>query len=161
MHLPIRLLYDYIWISIAGFFFLHTMEAIYEKDVVSIYFYPEDNYLRLNWRGKVAKQDYVDALEFCMETLHKNQMHKILVDQRQILPLTPDEQSWLVKSWFPRFLDPLEGKAVIVIISSLMTFRDLSSKSIAKRLVDKYEKLSIRYFVEESAAKAFIINPVE
>jgi hypothetical protein len=135
------------------------MELLYGKPQVKLWFYPEHNYLRINWKGKIAKSDYVEALEFCMQQSNAKNTSKILVDQREILPLTPDEQTWLVRSWFPRFLDPIEGKAHIGIISSQMTFRDLSSKSIAKRLLDKYHKLSIRYFTEENPALKFIENP--
>lgn len=137
------------------------MEVIFDKEFLTIFLCSEHGYLRLDWRGRIAKDDYVDALEFCMKASRDHQINKILVDQRQILPLTPDEQNWLAKNWFPRFLDPLNGEAIISIISSPVTFRDLSSKSIAKRLADKYDSLKIRYFAEEAHAVQFIENPVD
>lgn len=135
------------------------MDILYAKNVVEILLNKEHSYLRINWEGKVAKQDYIDALEFCIQYLQERDINKILVDQRQILPLTPDEQAWLVRSWFPRFLDPIGGRAYLAIISSQMTFRDLSSKSIAKRLLDKYHDLTIQYFSAETPAIKFIENP--
>lgn len=134
------------------------MELLFEHDQVKLNFNPEKHLIKINWKGKISLQIYQQALNMTLEVMKNRQVRRILVDQREIKPLDETAQKWLYRQWFPNLIGELGPKIRLAIIPSPITFRNISSKSIAKRLSDKHHDMKIEYFTTEKPAVEFLMR---
>jgi len=132
------------------------MQVIYEKPQVKLFHDEERQLVRITWYGKIPLEVYQEALGFCLEYMADHKIRRILVDQREIQPLSEQAQKWLYKTWFPLLFESVGSDIRMAIIPSPITFRNISSKSIAKKLIDKHHDLKIEYHVTEKMAHKFL-----
>lgn len=137
------------------------MEIIYEQPLVKIFHDMDRECVRFVWKGKIPMEAYQEALNFGLEFLSKKQIKRILVDQREIQPLTDAQQKWLYKTWFPSLFERLGENIRMAIIPSPITFRTISSKSIAKKLIDKHHDMKIEYHTTEKMANEFLLGKLK
>lgn len=134
---------------------LKEMETIYENQFVKLDFDQDKAVIKIIWRGKIPFDIYKEALNFCLDFMTTQGLGQILVDQRSIQPLDEQAQKWLYKTWFPKLFEHMGTNISMAILPSPITFRNISSKSIAKKLIDKHHDLRIEYFNSEKLAYAF------
>jgi hypothetical protein len=137
------------------------MQIIYEQPLVKIIYDEDRECMRFVWKGKIPMDLYQDALNVGLEYMAAHQIKRILVDQREIQPLTDAQQKWLYKTWFPVLFDRLGEDIRMAIIPSPITFRTISSKSIAKKLIDKHHDMRIEYHVTEKMANEFLLGKLK
>jgi len=132
------------------------MEIYFDHQGVKLMLDRERKVVRLKWKGKVPLEIYQEALLACKSLMVQEGIQKILVDQREIEILSEKAQKWLYREWFPELIQTIGSNIKMAIIPSPITFRDISSKSIAKRLADKYHDMKIEYYQTEKRAFEFL-----
>lgn len=137
------------------------MQIIYEQALVKIFHDVDRESVRFVWKGKIPMETYQEALNFGLKYMADHQIKRILVDQREIQPLTDAQQKWLYKTWFPVLFESLGENIRMAIIPSPITFRTISSKSIAKKLIDKHHDMKIEYHPTEKMANEFLLGKLK
>ena len=132
------------------------MDKYFDHECVKVILDREREAIRLKWKGKVPLDIYKEALITCSNLMIKEGIYKILVDQREIEILSDTAQKWLYREWFPKLIDTIGSNIKMAIIPSPITFRDISSKSIAKKLADKFHDMKIEYYQSERRAFEFL-----
>lgn len=115
-------------------------------------------FIRIIWdvNKLEATPEYMEVMEKIIELLQKLGIQNILVDQRKIMQTGKNAVQYTAKQWFPKFLDLKGGKGNIIIISSPSTFRNITSKSVSKRMLMKHSQLVIRHCETESKAVEYM-----
>ncbi|UJP64561.1 hypothetical protein [Mongoliitalea daihaiensis] len=134
------------------------MQIIFEQPLVKIFHDEDRESIRFVWKGKIPMDIYQEALNFGLDYMIQHDIKRIFVDQREIQPLTDAQQKWLYKVWFPVLFERLGENIRMAILPSAVTFRAISSKSIAKKLIDKHHKMKIEYHPTEKLANDFLLG---
>ena len=132
--------------------------TIYEHEQVKLIYSQQNGLVKITWKGKISLEIYQEALNSCLELMKNHQIRRLLVDQREVQPLSEAAQKWLYKVWFPELIMQVGANIRLAILPSPSTFRDISSKSIAKRLADKHHEMKIEYLPTERRCMEFLMK---
>lgn len=102
----------------------------------------------VTWRkGPRRLDDFKAVLAHLDQLLRLHRWNKLLADQRELMPFTEDERTWVVAEWLPQAVGngPYRYAAVL---PPLDVFARLASKSVAS---ESREKLLTYQFCETEA----------
>ncbi|QMU29073.1 hypothetical protein [Adhaeribacter radiodurans] len=76
-----------------------------KKPYIEIEYIAEQEWLYINWKGKINDEMGMIGCEDILLALHKYPVKKIINDNRHVFGSWADGiNNWLINSWFPRFL---------------------------------------------------------
>lgn len=114
----------------------------YDKPKCKIYHHKDINAIEFEWFGHVSHEEFVDACDFFLELLIKYQSSKMIANNLKSEAVSPKNQDWLDKVWFPRIYE--HGYRTSAVIASKSIFNQITVKKIADKM-DK-SKYTIRFF---------------
>ncbi|MDQ3292254.1 MAG: hypothetical protein M3Q05_13285 [Bacteroidota bacterium] len=78
--------------------------SLVKKSFIEIEYDPQNEWLYVNWIGSFDEERGMTGCEDVLLALQKYQVNKIINDNRNVVGSWDEAVSWLVNSWFPRFL---------------------------------------------------------
>jgi hypothetical protein len=130
--------------------------SLYFENSIGRIWEEPDNYLRLEYRPGVR-----DAVQFrallthTAQALARQGWSKILVDQRNMTPFSPNERDWMTDEWLPRAVNEHGYRYGAVLVA-----RDVFARLAMNQFVMATRNLphTYRTFEDEEAALAWLVT---
>lgn len=115
-----------------------------------------DGYLRLEYRPGVREADPFRALlTHAAQALSRRRWDRMLVDQREMAPLSPGEQDWMAHEWLPRAVNENGYRYGAVLVANNVFARlAMNQYMMASRGLDH----RYRTFEAEDAALVWLLQ---
>lgn len=120
--------------------------------VYNIYFDPEINAVVMEWDGYATSQQFKEGTELMLETLVKNNTHKVLADIKDMVLIGMDDQHWLENSFIPRAIQA--GFRAIAMVRPDYYFNKVAVESVSYK-VDQ-DQLRINFFDNAAEAREWL-----
>src|SRR3712207_2188554 len=79
--------------------------SIVKKSFIEIEYNAENDWLYINWKGKITDEMGIVGCEDILTALNRYHVKKIINDNQNVHGQWAEGiNSWLINSWFPRFL---------------------------------------------------------
>lgn len=125
------------------------MEA---TNVYTIYYEPNLGCVVMEWDGYATSNEFREGTEIMLNTLVKNDCHKVLADIKDMVLIGMDDQQWLETQFLPRAIR--FGFRACAIVKPSNYFNKVAVETVSYK-VDK-EKLLINFFDTLEEAKDWL-----
>lgn len=120
--------------------------------VYNIYFEPEINAVVMEWDGYATSRQFKEGTELMLETLIKNNAHKVLADIKDMVLISMEDQHWLENNFIPRAIQA--GFRAIAMVRPDYYFNKVAVESVSYK-VDQ-EQLRINFFDNSTEARKWL-----
>lgn len=90
----------------------------YDKDFVSIHFFPEHKFAYSQWHRFARSEDYHDYLATTLELHTKHEIHYWLSDQREQKVIKPSDREYTTSVFMPKFIPIARLKKVAIVLAN-------------------------------------------
>ena len=130
--------------------------SLYFENSVGRIWEEPGGYLRLEYKPAArAEAAFHAILNHCAQALARQQWSRMLVDQRQMAPLSPAEQRWMSTEWLPRAVHEFGYRFGAVLVAHNV-FARLAMTQLLLGTQDLPH--TYRTFEDEGAAVAWLLE---
>ena len=126
----------------------------FENSVGRVWEEPED-FLRLEYRaGPRETVQFRALLTHAAQALSRRHWQRMLVDQREMVPLSPSEQEWMTSEWLPRAVSENGYRLGAVLVANNVFARLAMNQFV---MASRGLSHTYRTFETEEAAVAWLL----
>lgn len=124
--------------------------CVYDKPFVTITFDKKTGIIIQTWKGYCFAEDFIEAIDFSIDFLEKNNIYKVLSDIRDQRSISPNEQKY-VTSKIEKFLEK-HGKFKMAFILPKSILAGMGVKYFAEKTKTRLKKELTRFFENTESA---------
>ena len=131
--------------------FYEALRLYFENPVARLFENQQGQYAVAVYKpGKRKLSDLQDFLNTLMQLLEHRGWNKLLGDQRQMAPFTPEEIDWVAREWMPH------GQTVY---AAILRADNVFARLASSRLAHEAGETSLKYsfFEDESTADTWLL----
>ena len=132
--------------------------AKYDKDYLAIFHDVNTRMVRFKWKGYASSEQLREGLLKVLDIVIKEHSLLLLADLKHMQSISPADEEWIIKEWFPKIV--LTGIKRLGIVTSLDYFNNTSVNRIM-RSIQPLVTFETEYFVDSSDAFKWLLDGEE
>lgn len=124
-----------------------------KTDTHHIYYDQQVNSVVMEWYGYATSNQFKEGTELMLNTLIKNNAHKVLADIKRMVIIGTEDQEWLEKDFIPRAIQ--FGFKSIAIVRPDSYFNKVAVENVS---INVHKKLNIRLFDDTGQASEWLAS---